>query len=124
MPWNILEKLWKRTLNPSGSSNADSQTWDLEIKTLYQLGISMENTLQFLYIEKPDFELFTTWIKNNKQVDRNSEFENLEDNVLSEQDLQFWKNNGYLVIKNAISEEDCRNTQQAIWNFLNMDFNT
>lgn len=123
MPWNILEKLWKRTLNPSGSSNADSQTWDLEIKTLYQQGISMENALQFLYIEKPDFELFKTWIKNNSLADKNSEFESLKDNVLSEQDLEFWKNNGYIIIKNAISKEDCKNTQQAIWDFLNMDFN-
>jgi len=59
MPWTILEKLWERTLHPSGHTSANTaQTWDSEIKTLYQLGISIEDVLQFLYFEKPDFETF------------------------------------------------------------------
>ena len=121
MPWTILEKLWKRTVQPvSVSAAADTQTWDEEIKTLYQLGISMEDTLQFLYFEKPDFETFKTWITAKKK-NENSLSEDSEDEVLSEQDLEFWNENGYVIVKNAISKEDCENTQQAIWDFLKMD---
>ncbi|WKL48796.1 phytanoyl-CoA dioxygenase family protein [Flavobacterium pectinovorum] len=123
MPWTILEKLWERTLHPSGHTSANNtQTWDNEIKTLYQLGISIEDALQFLYFEKPDFKTFKTWI-TNRQKTENTEVNNFEDNVLSEQDLQFWNKNGYVIVKNAVSKDDCKDTQQAIWDFLKMDPN-
>ncbi|WP_394773193.1 phytanoyl-CoA dioxygenase family protein [Flavobacterium sp.] len=122
MPWNILENLWKRTLNPASISNGENTNWDNEIKTLYQLGISMEDTLQFLYFEKPDFESFKIWI-NDKQKTKNIEEDHFTDDVLSNEDLQFWKENGYVIVKNAISKKDCEDTQQAIWDFLKMNPN-
>lgn len=122
MPWIILENLWNRTLHPAKIAAEDSQTWDAEIKMLYKLGIGMEETLQFLYFEKPDFETFKSWINNRKRVET-SEFEDLTEDVLSELDIQFWKENGYVIIKNAISIKDCEDTQQAIWDFLKMDPN-
>ncbi|WP_286966758.1 phytanoyl-CoA dioxygenase family protein [Flavobacterium sp. UBA4854] len=121
MPWTILEQLWKRAVNPE-NTNPDLTNWDNEIKTLYQLGIAMEDTLFFLYSEKPDFETFKTWI-NNRKRNATSEIEDLIENVLSEEDLQFWNENGYIVVKNAISKEDCRATQNAIWDYLKMDPN-
>ena len=103
MPWTILEKLWKRSSQPLKITAADStQTWDLEIKTLFQLGISMEDTLQYLYYEKPDFETFKNWIikRQKKVVLENAD---LTENVLSEKVLEFWNENGYIDVKNAIS---------------------
>lgn len=123
MHWNILEKLWKRTLNPSHVSTLeDTQTWNNEIKILYELGISMEDTLQFLYFEKPDFENFKVWINNRKKNEK-IDSEVFTDEVLSAEDLQFWNTNGYVIVKNAISKKDCEDTQQAIWDFLEMDPN-
>ncbi|WP_296149223.1 phytanoyl-CoA dioxygenase family protein [uncultured Flavobacterium sp.] len=123
MPWIILEKLWKRAVQNSIIASADdNQTWDAEIKILYQLGISIEDTLQFLYGEKPDFESFKTWINKRKRSE-NIEIEDFTDNVLSEEDFQFWNKNGYVIIKNAISKKDCEATQKAIWDFLKMDPN-
>jgi len=123
MPWTILEKLWKRSLFPSEVSVAHkNQTWNEEIKTLYQLGISMEETLQFLYFEKPDFESFKNWI-NNRSKNENAKVEDFSGQALSEEDLAFWRKNGYVLIKNAIPKEDCEATQQAIWDFLKMDPN-
>jgi ectoine hydroxylase-related dioxygenase (phytanoyl-CoA dioxygenase family) len=119
--WTILEKLWNRTSLPSAPAN-NTETWDNEIKTLYQLGIGMEDTLQFLYFEKPDFETFKTWIKN-RQKSENTEVEAFTDNVLSEEDLEFWNKNGYVIVKNAISKKDCEDTQKAIWDYLEMDPN-
>lgn len=117
MPWTILENLWKRTIN---NSNAITDTqWDQEIKTLYLLGISMEDAIQFLYFEKPDFETFKTWV-NNQKKDENNTADSIE-NVLSEQDLEFWNKNGYVIIKNAVSKKDCEDTVEAIWNYLKMD---
>ncbi|WP_316633923.1 phytanoyl-CoA dioxygenase family protein [uncultured Flavobacterium sp.] len=121
-PWTILEELWRRTLHPSNSLTNDTQTWDDEIKTLYQLGIGMEDALQFLYFYKPDFKTFKIWI-NTRKKNENTESENFTEEVLSEEDLQFWNKNGYVIVKNAISKKDCEDTQQAIWEYLKIDPN-
>lgn len=120
MPAIILEKLWNRTLH--SATQADTETWNKEIKALYDLGISMEDTLRFLYFEKPDFETFKIWI-DTKKKDENTESEDFTAAVLSEEDLDFWNKNGYVIVKNAISKEDCEVTQQAIWDYLKMDPN-
>ncbi|KIC00059.1 phytanoyl-CoA dioxygenase [Flavobacterium sp. KMS] len=120
MPWNILENLWNRTLNPNTFTTNKNITWDKEIEMLYQFGISMEDTLQYLYFEKPDFEAFKIWINKNKK-DKTLEPEDLTENVLSDDDLAFWNKNGYVIVKNAISKKDCKDTQLAIWDFLKMD---
>lgn len=121
MPWTILEKLWKRSVDGSNVvTENDTKNWDNEIKTLYQLGISMEDTLQFLYFEKPDFENFKDWI-SKRQKKENTESEDLTDNVLSEEDLQFWDKNGYVIVKNVISKKECQETEKAIWDFLQMN---
>jgi ectoine hydroxylase-related dioxygenase (phytanoyl-CoA dioxygenase family) len=121
MHWTILETFWKRIIHPSSILTAtDNQSWDREIKTLYQLGISMEDTLQFLYIEKPDFETFKNWVIK-RQRNEEMEFEDLKSDVLSQEDLEFWNKNGYIIVKEAISKKDCEDTQQAIWDYLKMD---
>ncbi len=121
MSSTILEKLWKRTVNPALiSATEETQSWNEEMKTLYELGIGMEDTLQFLYFEKPDLETFKSWI-NSKKKKENPEYDNLIDNVLSKEDLEFWNKNGYVVVKDAVSKKDCEATQQAIWDFLEMD---
>ncbi len=117
MPWNILENLWNRTINTS-TVITDAQ-WDLEIKTLFQLGISMEDTIQFLYFKKPDFETFKAWINHQKKVENTAE--DVIHNVLSKQDLEFWDKNGYVIVKNAVSQKDCEDTVNAIWDYLEMD---
>ena len=40
---------------------------------------------------------------------------------LSEEDLRFWKENGYVVAREVIPIENCRATERAIWEFAGMD---
>ncbi|MCV9928546.1 phytanoyl-CoA dioxygenase family protein [Flavobacterium sp. LS1R49] len=123
MPWTILEKLWRQALEPSSvSAKNETNTWNKEIETLYQLGISMEDTLQFLYFEKPNFETFKNWV-NKRKKDIITDYNEVIDNVLSEDDLEFWDENGYIIVKNVISKQDCEDTQQAILDFLKIDPN-
>lgn len=118
MPWIYLEKLWKRTIEPNTGANVDTGSWDKEIEILYRFGISMEDTLQFLYFEKPNFEDFKSWIiANQKETGAQTDYEE----VLSKEDLEFWDKNGYVVVRGAISKEDCKATENAIWNFLGMN---
>lgn len=120
MSQDILENLWKRTLTSATDFDTDTKTWDQEIKALYQLGISMEYTMSFLYSNQPDFKTFKNWIDSKKKNAISIE-EDVTDNVLSEEDLEFWNENGYVIVKNAISVKDCKDTEKAIWDFLKMD---
>lgn len=122
MPWTTLEKLWKRTLDLNTADVSDENTWDKEIETLYRLGISMEDTVQYLYFKKPDLETFKTWVVSKTKEAAPAQ-EELAENVLSKEDLEFWDKNGYVIVKDAISKQDCEATQKAIWDFLKMDPN-
>lgn len=122
MAWSLLEKLWQRTVSSHVTVNSDTTSWDKEIETLYRLGISMEDALQFLYFEKPDFEAFKTWIHSRKR-EAEAVASEREDDVLLPEDLEFWDKNGYVIVREAISKQDCKATEEAIWNFLGMDPN-
>lgn len=112
----ILEQLWKRALSPEPT---DDNLWNQEIETLYRLGISMEEAIRYLYFEKPDLNTFQEWVKTRTNIDTDAEDVTTAD-VLTAEDLQFWEENGYVIVKNAISDSDCEATQQAIWEFLGM----
>jgi ectoine hydroxylase-related dioxygenase (phytanoyl-CoA dioxygenase family) len=123
MPSTIIKKLWERTLHPGKkTASGENCTWNEEIELLYRLGISMEDTLRYLYFEKPSLESFKEWIVKNQKDISTAEQAIVED-VLSEEDLTFWDKNGYVVVKNAISKSECEATQQAIWEFLGMNPN-
>lgn len=114
MQTNLIANLWKRTLNPT----SEIATWAQEVELLYQSGISLEVAIAYLYDEKPNLEQFTNWI--HQQTKSNTTSIKNSDDVLTADDLEFWNQNGYLVVKNVISKADCENTRNAIWEFLNM----
>jgi len=121
MEFDILEKLWQRTLNPNISKVHDENcTWKREIEILYRMGIGIEDALRYLYFEKPSLILFKEWILKNKNTISINE-QDLDEDVLSEEDLIFWKKNGYVVVRNAIPRSECEATQKAIWEFLEMN---
>jgi hypothetical protein len=41
--------------------------------------------------------------------------------ILSEEDWQFWTHNGYIVIKGAVSKENCAKTAALLWKFEEKD---
>jgi len=91
--------------------------WNIFQSLLFESGIGMEETLQFLYFNRPTSQDFYDWIEKNKRVYENKNLEQFSD-VLSQEDLKFWKENGYVVVKNAIQKEDCIATQNAILHLL------
>lgn len=91
--------------------------WNSFLNTLFEYGIGMEETLKFLYSHHPTNQDFQLWIEQNKSQSNYDKIENSQD-VLSEEDLKFWDENGYVVIRNAISQEDCEQTQNAILDYL------
>lgn len=116
MEHQILEQLWKRALAPD---QVAGDNWNQELETLYRYGIGIEEVMQYLYFEKPGLEQFRHWVVTRHANAETAEVKMTAD-VLSEADLLFWEANGYLVLRNAISETDCQATVQAIWEFLGL----
>lgn len=119
MKLDLLENFWNRILNTNSKTKVPSD-WNTETGYLYQLGISIEETLQYLYQQRPSLKDFIYWIESKRtNISKSIQIEN----ILSENDLAFWESNGYIVIKNAIPLEDCIATQKAILEFIEKDIN-
>ncbi|MFC4816224.1 phytanoyl-CoA dioxygenase family protein [Flavobacterium sp. GCM10023249] len=113
---HYLENFWRRTIEKETTL---STTWNQEIECLYHYNISLEVALQYLHFENPPLPTFIDWVKSYATQNNENSLK-ITENVLSDADIQFWNKNGYIVLKNAISKEDCLATQKAIWTFLEM----
>jgi len=40
---------------------------------------------------------------------------------LNQSDLDFWEENGYVIVRNAVPRENVERTEKAVWEFLKMD---
>lgn len=110
----------------------------LDKALLDSLGIGLGPTVEYIFQSDPSFDQFENWISANAQlnsrshmIDRfNQLFEStkakahLTDNdVISKQDLDFFKEYGYIIIRSAIFKEDCQASIDSISNFLKTDLN-
>ncbi len=110
---SLLERFWQRA-QPGHVPDA-VDTWHQETRELQRMGIATETALQFLHFERPALEGFYRWLQDKRKDD--PEEQAIED-VLSTDDLAFWDAHGHLVLKQAISEDDCAAARRAIWEFL------
>ncbi len=116
--WHTLRQLWERTreqVKGKSGQKPDDLQWEKEIRALYELGIGMEETLRFLYHSLPAEEDFLQWLQNRQQERKPI---TAQEHVLSAGDLAFWEEQGYLVLKNAVSAAQHEAVRTAIWNFL------
>lgn len=114
-------------------------TWDRIL--LDALGVSIEETQHHLS-SRPDLEEFERWIINHGNIDAvvierfncmvsgadypahiKSTIREIEaaEPVLSAEDLAFWDENGYVIVHEAISRDQARETESAVWQHLGMD---
>jgi len=119
------------------------QSWRLDNLLLNGLGLSIEETLRFLMRSAPSFEEFEDWVlaKNGGQLDPlqrerlnclfagkpypaklQQALREIEEHpdVLSAEDLAFWDEHGYVIVRGAISKEQARATELAVWDALGM----
>jgi hypothetical protein len=140
-----LKRFWALALARRNGQHIDQteKSWRADNLILNGLSLPLEETMQHLMQRAPSFEEFEHWIiaKNNGQVDPlqigrlNSIFTNApypetlrnhlheieaSDDVLSPADLQFWAENGYVILRGAISREQARATEAAVWEALGM----
>ncbi len=116
----------------------DSRQWDCLV--IDALGLGLEPTMQFLFVNAPTFEQFEPWVAERasgssarqisrlKSVVSQAPYAPLVQNwlteiqltepVLSEDDMRFWDDNGYVVLHNAAPANQLAVAEQAIWEHL------
>jgi ectoine hydroxylase-related dioxygenase (phytanoyl-CoA dioxygenase family) len=113
----ILNRLWLQTRH-NGRQTATPEEWNEQLNAIYSCGKGLEETLRFLFRQKPSLENFIEWMKTEERPGTTDEF--IED-TLSVYDIQFFKENGFIVISNALSNEQCENAREAILEFIGAD---
>ncbi len=141
-----LKRYWaKRMLEVEGKLDRDVVRGEhgLDFTLMHGLGVGITNPLEYIFRKRPSFDAFENWIihklgsaPEKDLVDRLNEMveryldgphrdypleEQIEDPVLSSEDMEFWHENGYLVVKNAASIDDCRAAEAAIFEYLGMN---
>jgi hypothetical protein len=143
-----LKRYWSQTLAKRSGVFIEQteKSWRFDNLLLNGLGLPIEETLRYLMQSNPSFTEFENWVlaKNNGRIDPlqierlNSLFANKpypealekslrdveeEADVLSTEDLAFWDEHGYVIVRGAVSKEQARATELAVWEVLGMDPN-
>jgi hypothetical protein len=117
-----LHRFWERNaqFNSVVSAPVTASDWNEQLYYLSASGIGTEEALSYLLQERPSFDTFLSWLQNTYRpgiVDMQPP----TGNVLSREDHDFWNDNGYLLVKNAVTKVACENARSAIWEFLGAD---
>ncbi len=138
-----LKRYWQKCqLIKTGELSGDKYIaeWATDVNLLAALGLGIEQTLKYIYTTSESFEAFEKWVLDvNNQVVSQSKIHEFNLSILSNQpickeeedveeiltptDIEFWNTNGYIIIKNAITQQDCDDTIDAICQFINIDKN-
>lgn len=107
--------------------------WQLDKTLLSVLGLGLEQTLNYVFLHAPSFEQIEQWIilkSGIPPVELVNKFNLLFSevpaasqpipSVLSDEELTFWAENGYLILKNAVPKEDCEAAIEVICDFLDI----
>jgi len=134
-----LKRYWNKSILkregklPAGSLHDE---WTMDTTLLKVLGLGLEQTMMYVYQESPSFEQFETWIirvSGTPHAEKVKQFNRLCSGggaakndpsgaeVLTAGDLSFWEENGYVIIKNAISKADCDETIRVICDHIGID---
>ncbi len=106
-------------------SDALSDEWTTDTTLLNTVGLGLEQAIKHILRETEYFEQFENWVLQvnkgalplkqietfNAQLSGNFTAEDTPiPEVLSKEDLEFWNEHGYIILRNAVAVEDCDNT--------------
>lgn len=140
-----LRRYYQRSVAArSGSFEKRTESdWINDNIVLCGLNLALEETNSYLMSEMPDLATFERWIldKNGGHIDPltleriNRAVEGLRyspevservletdsaDDVLTADDLAFWDENGYVIVRNAISLDEAKASETVVWEHLGM----
>ncbi len=136
-----IKRYWWRSVTDNLRSQTDHLEQQLDQFVLDGLEISIRECVEYLLSNRPEFSEFEKWIYEKRgeiSGDRrdliNSEVTRFlsephrtypyhgitESPVFSDEDIQFWNENGYVVLKNAVERSACHTLEQAVWDHLGL----
>lgn len=131
-----LKRYWSKTLakrNCKLPHNALEEEWMTDVTMLSTLGLGIEQTIKYVFNENPDFGEFEDWIllvnngalstekieQFNAQIEgKVKKADDPIENVLTDEDIAFWDENGYVILRGAVPKEDCDKTIELICEHL------
>jgi hypothetical protein len=132
-----LREYWERRSKPEEAAGA---RWDTDNTLLSGLHLGVLETSRYLHEARGEFDDFADWILerndgaietdrllrlrralNGEQVGAEVDLAGVEG--LSEEDLRHWDEHGYVVLRSAVSKEQARAAELAIYEFLGKDPN-
>ena len=136
-----LKKTWhyyQLQRNNADITEEDIVDWKYVNALFNLLGIGTEPTIKVLLTEGPTFEQFEDWILSQgqpseelikqfnaavegKKIDKDST-EDIEP-VLSAKDLEHWNEKGYVIVRNAVSKEDCAAAEELVYKSIGAEPN-
>ena len=139
-----LYRYWERkgplSRGETSKPDVDNGEWDLENTLLSGLGLNLLETARFLHgQDRPGFPAFEEWIlETNGGAIEEERLTRLRDGLagkpvaspadcpddvqgLTEEELSFWDENGYLVVHDAVAPSDRDAAAAAIYRFLDAD---
>jgi hypothetical protein len=134
-----LKRYWSKSiLKREGKLqyNAFHDEGNIDTMLLNALGLGLEQTVQYVYCDAPSFEQFESWIEEvtgKPDLEKINQFNQLftgkvntrnagqQDALLTQDDWDFWQQNGYLIIKNAVDPKCCDQTIEALCNYIEID---
>lgn len=133
-----LKRYWHKLIlkrNGKLEQNAFIDEWKTDTTLLSIMGLGLEQTIQYIYQKAPSFEEFENWILEvvgAPDVDKTDQFNSLftesirnsaevEYELLSPADREFFQENGYIIIRNAVSKENCDEVIKTLCDFIGVD---
>jgi hypothetical protein len=137
-----LRRLWSRACRDApgkGNPPFDPVEAAADKIAIYGLGLGLYETLQFLHGGRPGFDDFQGWVLAcnggtleptriawvndrilrlaNDQASATAAAPPIEP-VLGADETAFWDENGYLVLREAVSREAAQAAERALWTFM------
>lgn len=117
----ILFRFWERAMvNRMQPQPVDADEWNEEVRYLSGSGAGTEEVLNHLYTQQPAFPVFLSWLEQYA-VRGSAVAGAYEGPALTAEDWDFWNENGYLILRNAVPAGQCDAARAAIWQYLGAD---
>lgn len=136
-----LKRMWASAMAAkTGVASDRTREEKLDRQVLNALGLGVHQTMQQLFQSSSTFEEFEAWVVATAGSPDRFCVERLQaavtgkappesvrewlnaidasDPVLTDEDLSFWEENGYVVLKNAVSRNDRQAAEKVIWDYV------
>jgi uncharacterized protein Usg len=145
-----LYSLWSRKVvsNKTLKTQNDPILNQLDYFVLDALEIPIAKATEYLLSIQPDFKAFEEWIRLQHEQSKNPtplssklintlnqavqdfiqdgslnyplENDANRDPIFTPKEIEFWHENGYIILRDAVDKEECKTLESAVWDYLDL----